>query len=417
VNAEIIAVGSELLTPYRTDTNSLYLTEQLNLLGIDVIFKSIVGDNLHQLVAAAEHALFRSEIVIFSGGLGPTEDDLTREAVAEALGVGLRRDPDLLRSLEERFAARGWKMAPNNTKQADVIEGATALPNPNGTAPGQWLCGQSDGREHIIVLLPGPPFEMRGLFESEVRERLRAKVPPAFLATRTLKVAMLGESSVDARVAPIYKQFADIETTILAGAGEIELHFKTRATTQDAAQRRVDELAGLVEDELDDAVYSRNGESLEQIVGYWLQLRNATLAVAESCTGGLLAERITSVSGSSRYFLGGAVVYSNNLKTELAGVPAEMIDRHGAVSREVAAALAEGIRYRCESTLGVGITGVAGPSGGTPEKPVGLVFHAVASDQGTEVVQRNFPGDRKRIRRFASTMALDMVRKLLASSC
>jgi nicotinamide-nucleotide amidase len=417
VNAEIIAVGSELLTPFRTDTNSLYLTEQLNLLGIDVIFKSIVGDNLHQLVAAAEHALFRSEIVIFSGGLGPTEDDLTREAVAEALGVGLRRDPDLLRSLEERFAARGWKMAPNNTKQADVIEGATALPNPNGTAPGQWLCGQSDGRQHIIVLLPGPPFEMRGLFESEVRERLRAKVPPAFLATRTLKVAMLGESSVDPRVAPIYKQFADIETTILAGAGEIELHFKTRATTHDAAQRRVDELAGLVEDELDDAVYSRNGESLEQIVGYWLQLRNATLAVAESCTGGLLAERITSVSGSSRYFLGGAVVYSNNLKTELAGVPAEMIDRHGAVSREVAAALAEGIRYRCESTLGVGITGVAGPSGGTPEKPVGLVFHAVASDQGTEVVQRNFPGDRKRIRRFASTMALDMVRKLLASSC
>jgi nicotinamide-nucleotide amidase len=413
VNAEIIAVGSELLTPFRTDTNSLYLTEQLNLLGIDVIFKSIVGDNLHQLVAAAEHALFRSEIVIFSGGLGPTEDDLTREAVAEALGVGLRRDPDLLRSLEERFAARGWKMAANNTKQADVIEGATALPNPNGTAPGQWLCGQSDGREHIIVLLPGPPFEMRGLFESEVRERLRAKVPTAFLATRTLKVAMLGESSVDARVAPIYKQFADIETTILAGAGEIELHFKTRATTHDAAQRRVDELAGLVEDELDDAVYSRNGESLEQIVGYWLQLRNSTVAVAESCTGGLLAERITSVSGSSRYFLGGAVVYSNNLKTELAGVPAEMIDRHGAVSREVAAALAEGIRYRCESTLGVGITGVAGPNGGTPEKPVGLVFHAVASDQGTEVVQRNFPGDRKRIRRFASTMALDTVRKKL----
>ena len=413
MNAEIIAVGSELLTPFRTDTNSLYLTEQLNRLGIDVIFKSIVGDNLHQLVAAAEHALFRSEIVIFSGGLGPTEDDLTREAVAEALGVGLRRDPELLRMLEERFAARGWKMAANNAKQADVIEGATALPNPNGTAPGQWLCGQSDGREHIIVLLPGPPFEMRGLFESEVRGRLQAKVPPAFLAVRTLKVAMLGESHVDARVAPIYKQFADVETTILAGAGEIELHFKTRAATQDAAQRRVDELAGLVEDELDDAVYSRNGESLEQIVGYWLQLRNSTLAVAESCTGGLLAERITSVSGSSRYFLGGAVVYSNNLKTEFAGVPAEMIDRHGAVSREVAAALAEGIRYRCESTLGVGITGVAGPAGGTPEKPVGLVFHAVASDQGTEVVQRNFPGDRKRIRRFASTMALDMLRKKL----
>jgi nicotinamide-nucleotide amidase len=413
VNAEIIAVGSEMLTPFRMDTNSLYLTEQLNLLGVDVIFKSIVGDDLRRMVEAAEHGLFRSDILIFIGGLGPTEDDLTREAVAEALGVTLRRDPEVLALLEQRFAERGWKMSPNNTKQADVLEGATVLPNPNGTAPGQWLSGQFDGREHIIVLLPGPPHELKALFECEVRERLRAKVPPASLAIRTLKIAMLGESQVDARVSPIYKRYTDVDTTILAGAGEIELHFKTRAATHDAAQRRVDEVAGLVEDELDDAVYSRNGESLEQIVGYWLQMRNATVAVAESCTGGLLAERLTSISGSSRYFLGGAVVYSNVLKTEFAGVPSEMIDRHGAVSREVAAALAEGIRYRCESTLGVGITGVAGPSGGTSEKPVGLVFHAVASDRGTEVVQRNFPGDRKRIRRFASTMALDMLRKKL----
>ena len=413
MNAEIIAVGSEMLTPFRMDTNSLYLTEQLNLLGVDVIFKSIVGDDRRRLVAAAQHGLFRSDILIFSGGLGPTEDDLTREAVAEALGLSLRRDPEILARLEKRFAERGWKMSANNAKQADVLEGASVLPNPNGTAPGQWLSGEFDGREHIVVLLPGPPHEMKALFEAEVRERLRAKVPPAFLAVRTLKIAMLGESAVDARVAPIYKRYTDVETTILAGAGEIELHFKTIAATVDAAQRRVDEVAGVVEDELDDAVYSRNGESLEQIVGYWLQMRNATVAVAESCTGGLLAERITSIGGSSRYFLGGAVVYSNALKTELAGVPAEMIDRHGAVSREVAAALAEGIRYRCESTLGVGITGVAGPTGGTPEKPVGLVFHAVASGTGTEVVQRNFPGDRKRIRRFASTMALDMVRKKL----
>lgn len=402
-----------MLTPYRMDTNSLYLTEQLNLLGVDVIFKSVVGDDRRRLVAAVQHGLFRSDILIFSGGLGPTEDDLTREAVAEALGVTLRRDSEILQHLEQRFAERGWKMAANNSKQADVLEGATVLPNPNGTAPGQWLNGQFDGREHIIVLLPGPPHELKGLFEGEVRERLRTKVPAASLAIRTLKVAMLGESAVDARVAPIYKRYADVETTILAGAGEIELHFKTRAPTRDAAQRRVDEVAGVVEDELDDAVYSRNGESLEQIVGYWLQMRNSTVAVAESCTGGLLAERLTSISGSSRYFLGGAVVYSNALKTELAGVPAEMIDRHGAVSREVAAALAEGIRYRCESTLGVGITGVAGPGGGTAEKPVGLVFHALASDRGTEVIQRNFPGDRKRIRRFASTMALDMLRKEL----
>jgi len=413
VNAEIIAVGSEMLTPHRIDTNSLYLTEQLNLLGIDVVFKSIVGDNLRHLVAAAQHGLFRSDILVFSGGLGPTEDDLTREAVAEALGVSLRRDPEIIAKLEKRFADRGWKMTPNNAKQADILEGATVLPNPNGTASGQWLSGEFEGRERIVILLPGPPHEMKALFEQEVRDRLRAKVPPAHLFTRTLKVAMLGESAVDARVAPIYKRYPDVETTILAGAGEIELHFKTRAATLEAAQTRSDEVADLVEVELDDAVYSRDGQSLEQIVGYWLQMRNATLSVAESCTGGLLAERITSIAGSSRYFVGGAVVYSNNLKTEFAGVPADMIERHGAVSREVAAALAEGIRYRCESTLGVGVTGVAGPGGGSPEKPVGLVFHAVASDTGTEIVERNFPGDRKRIRRFASTMALDMVRRKL----
>ena len=413
MDAEIIAVGSELLTPFRTDTNSLYLTEQINQLGVEVVYKCVVGDDLKRLVAAAQHALFRSEIVIFSGGLGPTEDDLTREAVAEALGLPLQRDDDVLAGIEKRFAARGWKMSSNNAKQADVIEGAVVLPNPNGTAPGQWLSGKFDGRERIVILLPGPPHELKALFEAECRERLRAKLPPAFLVTRVLKIAMLGESAVDARVAPIYKRFTDVQTTILAGAGEIQLHFKSRAETMEAAQARVDEAADAVEEELDDAVYSRNGESLEQIVGYWLQMRSATLAVAESCTGGLLAERITSVGGSSRYFAGGAIVYSNALKTELAGVPADMIERHGAVSREVAAALAEGIRYRCETTLGIGITGIAGPGGGTPEKPVGLVFHALASAGGTEVIERNFPGDRKRIRWFATTLALDMVRREL----
>ncbi|MEY2394178.1 MAG: nicotinamide-nucleotide amidase [Acidobacteriaceae bacterium] len=413
VNAEIIAVGSELLTPFRMDTNSLFLTEQINQLGVEVVFKSVIGDDLQRLVAAAQHALFRSDIVIFSGGLGPTEDDLTREAVAEALGVALQRDESVLAAIEQRFASRGWKMSPNNAKQADVLDGAVVLPNPNGTAPGQWMSGKFDGRERIVILLPGPPHELKPLFEAECRERLRLKLPPAFLATRVLKVAMLGESQVDARVAPIYKRFGEVQTTILAGQGEIQLHFRSRAGTLDEAQARVDEAADAVEEELDDAVFSRNGESLEQIVGYWLQMRNATLAVAESCTGGMLGERITSVSGSSRYFVGGAIVYSNAAKTDLAGVPADMVERHGAVSREVAAALAEGIRYRCESTFGVGITGVAGPTGGTPEKPVGLVFHALASEGGTEVIERNFPGDRKRIRRFATTLALDMVRKKL----
>lgn len=413
VNAEIIAVGSELLTPFRQDTNSLYLTEKLNQLGVAVVVKTVVGDNQERLVGVAKQALFRSDIVIFMGGLGPTEDDLTREAVAEAVGLKLERDPEVLARIEQRFASRGYKMTPNNDKQADVISGAFVLPNRNGTAPGQWLSGKYEGRERLIILLPGPPFELKALFDEQCFERLRAKVPIAHIATRVLKVAMLGESAVDARIAPIYREYPNVDTTILAGAGDIQLNLTSRADSLEAAQIRVDELAGKIEDELEEAVYSSRGESLEQIVGYYLQMRGSTLAVAESCTGGLLGERITSISGSSRYFLGGAVVYSNELKTEFAAVPAGMIARHGAVSREVAAAMAEGIRRRSKATLGVAITGVAGPTGGTEEKPVGLVYHALASESGTDVVERKFPGDRKRIRWFAVQQALDMVRRKL----
>jgi len=413
VNAEIIAIGSELLTPFRQDTNSLYLTEKLNQLGVEVIFKTIVGDSRERLTGAASLAVSRAEIIIFMGGLGPTEDDLTREALADALGLELYRDPAIVTSLEQRFAARGWTMAANNLKQADVITGATVLPNANGSAPGQWMSGKYEGRERIIMLLPGPPFELKALFEEQCVDRLRAKLPPQFIATRELKITGLGESACDARVAPIYKLFTDVQTTILAGAGEIQLHLKTRAASLEAAQSRVDQLVAKIEEELGDSVFSDNGDSMEQIVGYYLQMRNASLAVAESCTGGLLAERITSVSGSSRYFVGGAVVYSNQLKTAFADVPATLLEKHGAVSREVAAALAEGIRGRTGATLGLSVTGVAGPTGGTDAKPVGLVFHALASDAGTEVVERKFPGDRKRIRRFASQQALDMVRRKL----
>ncbi len=413
MNAEIIAIGSELLTPFRQDTNSLYLTEKLNQLGVEVIFKTIVGDSRERLTGAASLAVSRAEVVIFMGGLGPTEDDLTREAVADALGLGLRRDPAIVTSLEQRFAARGWKMATNNLKQADVISGATVLPNANGSAPGQWMSGKYDGRERIIILLPGPPHELKALFEEQCLARLRAKLPPQFIGSRELKITGLGESACDSRIAPIYKLYTDVETTILAGADEIQLHLKSRASSLEAAQSRVDELAEKIEEELGDSVFSDNGDSMEQIVGYYLQMRNATLAVAESCTGGLLAERITSVGGSSRYFVGGAVVYSNQLKTAFADVPAELIEKHGAVSSEVAKAMAEGIRRRSGATFGLSVTGVAGPTGGSDQKPVGLVFHALASDAGTEVVERKFPGDRKRIRRFASQQALDMVRRKL----
>jgi nicotinamide-nucleotide amidase len=413
VIAEIIAVGSELLTPYRQDTNSLYLTAQLNDLGVEVGFKTIVGDDRKHLVQVATVALARADILIFSGGLGPTEDDLTREAVAQALNLQLRRDPEILQAIERRFAEHGWKMSANNAKQADVIPGATVLANANGTAPGQWISGKSDGQEKIVILLPGPPHEMKALFEVAVLERLRARVPQQFIATRVIKITGMGESACDARVAPIYKRFTDVSTTILAGAGEIQLHLRMQAASVEAAQKRVDELVEKIEDELGDCVYSDNGDSLEQIVSYYLQMRNSKLAVAESCTGGLVAERLTSVSGSSRYFIGGAVVYSNELKVQLADVPRDLLEDFGAVSEQVAKALAEGIRKRCGTTLGLGITGVAGPTGGTAEKPVGLVFHALASESGIEVIKRNFTGDRARIRWYASQQALDMVRRKL----
>ena len=263
------------------------------------------------------------------------------------------------------------------------------------------------------MLLPGPPYELKALFETECIPRLRARIPPQHIATRTLKMAMMPESQVDARVAPIYKTYTDVQTTILAGAGEIQLQLRCRKDSPAEAEARVAELAEKIEDELGDAIFSRKGETIEQIVSYLLQMRGMTLAVAESCTGGLLAERITSLSGSSRYFLGGAVVYSNELKTQFANVPKAMIDQHGAVSREVAAAMAEGIRKRCLASYGIGITGVAGPSGGTEQKPVGLVYIALAGEEGTQVVERNFPGDRKRIRQFATQQALEMIRRAL----
>jgi len=414
VNAEIIAIGSELLTPFKQDTNSLFLTSRLNDMGVEVKFKSVVGDDRQNLTGVARTALSRAEIIIFMGGLGPTEDDLTRECVAEALGVPVRRDSDIVAELYARFAQRRVKMPENNARQADVIDGAEVMPNPKGSAPGQWIEGLHLGEHRVIILLPGPPFELEHMFDTEVLPRLRKIVPKAKIATMVLKCALLSESMADERAAPIYGKYTDVETTVLAGAGQVEFHLRAVAETLEEAQERVEQLAAELEDEFQDAVFSTGGESLEQIVGYYLQMRSATIAVAESCTGGLLAQRLTSISGSSRYFLGGAVVYSNDMKTLFCDVPPLMIAEHGAVSKQVAMALAEGIRKRCRATIGVGITGVAGPTGGTEEKPVGLVYVALASQPRTEVVERKFPpGDRKRIRMWAAQQALDMIRKKL----
>jgi competence/damage-inducible protein CinA-like protein len=413
MNAEIIAAGSEMLTPFRQDTNSLYITEKLNELGVVVDFKTIAGDRLKQLADVVRHALGRVDIVVISGGLGPTEDDLTREAVAEALGVRVKRDPELIAHLYARAAARRMTITRNNEKQADVIEGATMLPNQLGSAPGQWLDTIVGKHRKLAMLLPGPPHELKAMFKEQCLPRLREIVPKKHIATRVLKAAMIGESAADAKIAPIYTQYKDIETTILAHMGDIELRLTCSKPIPDLAQARVDELAGKIEEELEDFIYSSQGETLEQIVLYYLEMRGATLAVAESCTGGMVAERLTSVSGSSRSFTGGAVVYSNRLKTELAGVDPQLIAQYGAVSREVAVALADGIRERCGSTLGLGVTGIAGPTGGTDEKPVGLIYAAVSDADGTEWVEKRFPGDRGGVRFYASQQGLDLVRRRL----
>jgi nicotinamide-nucleotide amidase len=413
MKSEIIAVGSEMLTPWRQDSNSLYLTEKLNEIGVTVNFKTIVGDRRKDLVGVIRTALGRADIIALMGGLGPTEDDLTREAVAEALQIKLRRDAAQIANLHARAATWRMQMPENNLKQADVLEGATVLPNPNGSAPGQWLDTTYNGYRKLIFLIPGPPNECRNMFDAECLPRLREAAPPRHIAKRVLKAAMIGESSADKLAAPIYTTYKDVETTILAKTGDIQLTLLCTKPTLEAAQERVDELAGRLEEVLEDWLYSSKGESLEQIVLDYLGFRNATLAVAESCTGGMVAERITSVSGSSRSFLGGAVVYSNELKTKFADVPPELIERHGAVSSEVAKALAEGIRLRTGATIGLGITGIAGPTGGTDSKPVGLVYIAVSDAEKNEVTERNFRGARDRVREWSTQQALDLVRRRL----
>jgi nicotinamide-nucleotide amidase len=413
MKSEIIAVGSEMLTPYRQDTNSLAITEKLNEIGVVVAFKTIVGDRRKDLVSAIRTALGRTDIIILMGGLGPTEDDLTREAAAEALSISLRRNAEQVAALHARAATWRITMPSNNLKQADVLQGATLLQNPNGSAPGQWLDITFNGYRKLVALLPGPPHECQPLFDAECLPRLREVVPPRSIAVRTLKAAMIPESQADKLLAPIYSTYPDVETTILAHTGDLQLTLICSRPTIEAAQRRVDELAGRLEEALEDWIYSSQGDTLEQIVLYYLGLRQATLAVAESCTGGLIAQRITSVPGASRYFVGSVVVYSDKLKIEMAGVPAELIAQHGAVSAEVAKALAEGIRLRTGATMGIGVTGIAGPTGGTDKKPVGLVHIALAHEQGTDSMERTFRGDRDRVREWAAQQALDLVRKRL----
>ena len=407
--AEIIAIGSELLAPDRTDTNSLWLTEKLNSLGIEVKLKTIVGDDDARLEEAIRDAVRRSKVVITTGGLGPTEDDITRKITARALGRRLLLDETVLGEIRQRFQTFGVAMPERNSRQAMVIEDAEILPNPNGTAPGMFISHEGTA----IVLLPGPPREMKPMFENHATPRLAGRVGSLRVVRRLLRVAGLGESAVDEKIAPIYTQYDNPQTTILFNQSEIEIHLTARGRTETDANTLLDRLSEQIEERLGNAVFSFAGEKMEEVVGLKLSVGGYTVSVAESCTGGLIAQRLTDVPGSSKYFIEGVVAYANDAKTRTLGVEPILLLEHGAVSAKVAEAMAEGIRKHAGTDFGLSVTGIAGPGGGTEEKPVGLVYIALANDVKTEHRKLKLPGDRQLIRWRASQAALDLLRRRL----
>jgi nicotinamide-nucleotide amidase len=413
--AEIIAVGSELLGSVRLDTNSLVLSERLATLGIELRSKTVVGDNRADVAEHLHRALDRADLVILTGGLGPTDDDVTRDALSDVVGRPLVEHGDIVERLRQRFARRNLQMPEVNRRQAMVIEGGIVLENPNGTAPGQMV----DIGDKVVVLLPGPPRELKPMMDALVDGPLARRVGAERLHRATLFTVGRGESHVEELVQPIYSRWLrwtpPIETTILAAPGQIELHLVTRSADAAAAvsalARARDEVMGV----LGPDVFSTDGRSMEEIVGQLLLDRSLSIAAAESCTGGLMLSRLTDIPGSSAYVAGGVVAYSNDLKVDLVDVPAALIDAHGAVSEPVAIALAEGVRARTGASIGVGITGIAGPSGGTPQKPVGTVAIAVASAVApTQSRLFWLYGTRTMVKFQAAQMGLDMVRRLLA---
>lgn len=412
--AEIIAVGSEMLTPHRSDTNSLAVTARLNDLGIQVRVKAVVGDDRANLTAVFMQARARADLVVLMGGLGPTSDDLTREVVADALGRRLAEDPAIVESIRRRFASRGLRMPDVNRKQAMVPHGAAPLANPNGTAPGIWI----DDGDRGVLLLPGPPRELEPMMERFAREVLATRVGEERLYRRVVKITGRTESQIEEIAHPVYSQWSHadppIGTTILGMPGQIELHFSVRSGDASWAQARLEGCVAQVSAILGADIFSVDDRALEEVVGEVLRARGLTIAVAESCTGGLITSRLTDVPGSSAYVLAGIVGYSNDAKVDLVGVPASLIASHGAVSEPVAISMAEGARSRAGAAIGVGVTGIAGPGGATPEKPVGTVAVAVAGP-GAECRARTyrFPGGRTLVKFQASQAALDQVRRAI----
>jgi nicotinamide-nucleotide amidase len=408
VKAELLAIGSELLGPLRTETNSLWLTERLLDAGIEVAARATLADDGALLESAFREALSRADVVIATGGLGPTADDLTREAAAAATGRRLLRDTAIVEALRARFARFARVMSATNEKQADVIEGAEALSNARGTAPGQIL----ERAERLLVLLPGPPGEMKPMFEEQVLPRLRARAGATrVVRRRVLRIAAMPESEVDELAAPVYSRFENPTTTILGAAGQVELHLVARGDGVEDAESRIEALAEALRAALPGRIYGEDGRDLPQVVMALFRARGLSLSLAESCTGGLLASRLTEVPGASATLERAFVTYANRAKVEELGVDPGLLERLGAVSEEVAAAMALGARRAAGAAIGVGITGIAGPDGGTAEKPVGLVFVALDGAAGTRVRRSVFPGSRSRVRFQATQVALEMLRR------
>ena len=411
--AVILAVGSELLTPLRIDTNSLFITGALNATGIDVIWKAVVGDAPEVLSRLLARAREDAELVVLSGGLGPTDDDVTRDVVSTVLELPLREDAAIVEAIAARFAARGWPMPANNRRQANVPEGAVVLPNARGTAPGLWI--EQAGR--ALLMLPGPPRELAPLLEDALQTYIRPQTGGRRMVRRVVRMTGLGESLIDELLQPHYRVWAartvPVGATILAAMGQLELHLS--ATHADAAQAESAVAVAAAEAcaRVGRDAFSDTGESLEEVVGHLLVGRGWRVAVAESCTGGLVAGRLTAAPGASRYFDQGVVTYSNAAKVEWLGVPGALIAEHGAVSDPVARAMASGIRERAGADVGIGVTGIAGPDGGTAEKPVGTVVIAVALRESVTSRTLHLLGDRDQIRSQSAQAALDLVRRLL----
>jgi nicotinamide-nucleotide amidase len=413
--AAIIAVGSELLTPTRVDTNSLFITEQLNALGIDVVAKAIVGDDREQLTHVFNAFRTRADLVVLCGGLGPTDDDVTREVVAAALDRPLIEDEAITSHLRARFAARGYTtpMPENNRRQALVPDGGRAIDNSRGSAPGLWI---EDG-DRVVLLLPGPPRELRPMLSDLVDGPLAARASGAVLLRRVVKIAGRIESQTDEVLQPLYREWLaqelPVAATILAQLGQLELHLTTRDPSRDRASAALDAAVAQVRMVLGDDVFSTDGRPLEEIVGELLVSRGWTIGAGESCTGGLITSRLTDIPGSSRYVMQSVITYSNEGKIALLGVAADLITSQGAVSEAVALAMADGIRSRAGVDVGIGVTGIAGPGGGSPEKPVGTVAVAAVTAHTTRSRVFRFMGEREQVKFQAAQAALDMVRRIL----